>query len=94
MGSDPENGQLPESKSDEPFRSESSPFPFSNKNDKEKGICPERMNENRTRKHDLIGSSAEDCASAPSHTTVRAGFSHTAVDRSGVLHGCRKIRWH
>ena len=33
----------------------------------------------------LIGSSAGDCAPAPSHTTGRAGFSHPAVGLHAVL---------
>ena len=39
----------------------------------------------------LFGSGAGDCAPAPSHTTGQAVFSHPAVERSGPLHGGRKI---
>ena len=38
-----------------------------------------------------FGSGAGDCAPAPSHTTGQAVFSHPAVERSGPLHGGRKI---
>ena len=38
-----------------------------------------------------IGSGAEDCASAPSHTTVRAVFRIRRLNAAAWLHGGRKV---